>query len=33
MTLQIRWDLFNAQIVEREELETIQYFQNNQRAD
>jgi len=33
MTLQIRWDLFNAQIVEREELETIQYFHNNQRAD
>ncbi len=29
MVLQTRWDLFNAQIIEKEELETIQYFHHN----
>ena len=32
LTLQTRWDLFNAQAVEKEELETIQYFHHNQRT-
>ena len=30
LTLQTRWDLYNAQVLEKEELETIQYFHHNQ---
>ena len=30
LTLQTRWDLFNAQALEKEELESIQNFHHNQ---
>ena len=32
LTLQTRWDLFNIQTIEKEELETIQYCYHKQRT-
>ena len=32
LTLQTRWDLFNIQTIEKEELETIQYCHHKQRT-